>query len=969
MSSLFSIRLPCTPEGVQGWLRRYQLGVVCRPGPRTAPAELVAVTDSTSPVVVPGPVPSTVTENAPIAATGGSTQHGGSGLPPLPPFSDPSLPRHEGSAGGRNKRRDTVVFSNSADVADALHDLWETSGLTRFRDLRKALSTDALSPVEAEEMLIRELGLPVSDEVRSRCIREYNEYMDPCTLLLMCAACGVYEFNSVSAPLRSHDLGVRRVHLTPSIPIVEKLSLLRLTPEQVEQYHNIEPAYRKCFGVMQIVTQGSPQWYHLHSHLTSVDDAGKPIARLCSSCQEKVSQGEVPQFSLASGCDFGNPSALGLPELSLLEIQLIACYRVFANLVKLVAPFGMGSDTRQTAFSGHTIVFPHDGPAVCATKLPDLTNIHETVSVMFIGTKEQWTGNKHSLLNKFRGIFQVRPQVVLRWLQALKGVGNPLYKSIPIAASDDPCWRQMQSLPQDVLDRAQIADDPITSSIENFASSDVARVRAGRAHNMDASAHAMAAESVTQPSSSGASATAAAATGYGGLSSVFVSRPTDTISVFGARGLPASGVPTTTVDPSIRGRLEVLQSLHEAINGPALAHAAHTIHEAPVKVSLLSDVPLNEFTENDLLLNGSFSNLFFLGRPLPSTGSVSSAFRLKLLRQHDNRFARNHQLLFLLFNQLQRHTVARTVAARVRPAPGQIREFHRMVEESDFQRKLDVAIRQPDGDVADKLARRVLPMIQIAGAKQKSKMTVLAADLVSPKLRVDPSRMDVIPPQDKRVLAWELHRPLESDKVIVSFCAPMLAALGCNTALYMLGNTMQATAILFYLLKYMTKHNAVPTNCLSAVHEAQRHIKLFPSVAANSGDPVRTAQHFMNRLLNNISAKTEMSAEMASAALVGMPSTMASHDTAFCFIRQAIAFVKDSLRSLGSQRRASGGQAADDESSDDLYGAEPASYDASDSDRDEPASAELDGAAGPTAHSASATGFNDADEPMHPFER
>jgi hypothetical protein len=174
---------------------------------------------------------------------------------------------------------------------------------------------------------------------------------------------------------------------------------------------------------------------------------------------------------------------------------------------------------------------------------------------------------------------------------------------------------------------------------------------------------------------------------------------------------------------------------------------------------------------------------------------------------------------------------------------------------------------------------------------EQGRWHVTAADTISSKVVHIETPLHALPTPDSRVLSWDIHRPTIQDTNVVTFNRALTAALGCNTALYALGNAMQCKQSLFYLLKYMTKDCTAITNGLSAMHEAQRHVKEYPSRAADSGTPIRTAQHTLNRLLNNISGKTETSAEMASAALLGMPSTYASHDTFFCFIHHAIKFV------------------------------------------------------------------------------
>jgi hypothetical protein len=154
------------------------------------------------------------------------------------------------------------------------------------------------------------------------------------------------------------------------------------------------------------------------------------------------------------------------------------------------------------------------------------------------------------------------------------------------------------------------------------------------------------------------------------------------------------------------------------------------------------------------------------------------------------------------------------------------------------------------------------------------------------------SAQDVLPPRDTRHLVWELYRPLPEDGDVVAFNRALTSALGCNTAVYILGSLQQSQSTAQYMLKYMTKDSTAITNCLSAVHEARRHVVEYPSVAANSGEPIRTAQHFCNRVLNNISGKSETSAEMAAGALLGMPSTIASHGTTYAFIWPAVKAVR-----------------------------------------------------------------------------
>lgn len=59
-----------------------------------------------------------------------------------------------------------------------------------------------------------------------------------------------------------------------------------------------------------------------------------------------------------------------------------------------------------------------------------------------------------------------------RWLKALKEVANKLDKSLKLAADDDPCCDEMDRLPEEGWKRIRLADDPITHTIDETATSD-----------------------------------------------------------------------------------------------------------------------------------------------------------------------------------------------------------------------------------------------------------------------------------------------------------------------------------------------------------------------------------------------------------------------------------------------------------------------------------------------------------------
>jgi hypothetical protein len=79
--------------------------------------------------------------------------------------------------------------------------------------------------------------------------------------------------------------------------------------------------------------------YHLHPELVDEKiENGSTTAQcwLCESCNNGVMTDKIPKMSIAAGVDFGCPSRLGLPSLTLTEEYLIAQGRMLISIIKLV---------------------------------------------------------------------------------------------------------------------------------------------------------------------------------------------------------------------------------------------------------------------------------------------------------------------------------------------------------------------------------------------------------------------------------------------------------------------------------------------------------------------------------------------------------------------------------------------------------------------------------------------------------
>ena len=114
-------------------------------------------------------------------------------------------------------------------------------------------------------------------------------------------------------------------------------------------------------------------------------------------------------------------------------------------------------------------------------------------------------------------------------------------------------------------------------------------------------------------------------------------------------------------------------------------------------------------------LPGAFPHVFFLGKGVPTSGSVRKSTLQAWLDHHSMRFEHEPQLLFLLFNQMQRHHVCRDVSATVKACPKHVQAFNSMVAEPDFLQRLQRALVEPDAPEARKLVSEIEKLVRMSG--------------------------------------------------------------------------------------------------------------------------------------------------------------------------------------------------------------------------------------------------------------
>nr|CAH0098455.1 unnamed protein product [Daphnia galeata] len=108
------------------------------------------------------------------------------------------------------------------------------------------------------------------------------------------------------------------------------------------------------------------------------------------------------------------------------------------------------------------------------------------------------------------------------------------------------------------------------------------------------------------------------------------------------------------------------------------------------------DEPLNEFEQNDYLMYSAFPHLFPLGRRLRKTESIPIKDMRHMELQWHGKFASCLRLLFLLFDQWQRHNTCRIIQATVRSNVVSLGKFSQMVADPTFGDQLEKAKNNPN---------------------------------------------------------------------------------------------------------------------------------------------------------------------------------------------------------------------------------------------------------------------------------
>ena len=106
---------------------------------------------------------------------------------------------------------------------------------------------------------------------------------------------------------------------------------------------------------------------------------------------------------------------------------------------------------------------------------------------------------------------------------------------------------------------------------------------------------------------------------------------------------------------------------------------------------------------------------------------------------------------------------------------------------------------------------------------------------------------------------------------------PIISALtGSNAAVYHLGSETQSVNALCYIAPYMTKNKVPLLDTLTTIAQARKDIEKRPSKAEDKGTDFRFVAHLIERILNRLDLRIEISDIQIAGSLLGMKSMSTS---------------------------------------------------------------------------------------------
>jgi hypothetical protein len=475
---------------------------------------------------------------------------------------------------------------------------------------------------------------------------------------------------------------------------LEELTVLELEEEDIVKWRNSEEDIQKLRSVFRLGSGLDEKFYNVLPNAVFQDWNNKYKIHACDTCFYSLRSRQRPKLSIRNGYDFGCVSNTSLPELSLAEKALIGLNRVYGDIVKLRPAQNLSDETRLTALKGHVITIPHKGAQMACTELPRM-RADDVVSIYFIGAASQW----HRLRRDWKRVplikdkLQVRPAVVMRWLSVLQKV-NPYYEHLDIRPLTVDLERDLENIPEVILSNAYVTEDEETFRLDSNTSRSTANIvpdNGAHLENVE--------ENVT----------------------VEEQKESQIIEQLTNRILDIVMLQDDDAINPVNGseELEVLKALQDKLKD-ITGRTVESSDGEPRTLAIPRGTQLfTEFGKNNELLYGAFPWLFPFGTGIPSLGTLPPTLTRHFLSHYNDAFGRDHKLIFLLFNQMQRHAAITRTKAALYSDKKNVRNLINTLNAPTFDRDLADAIKDPISDHGKKFTRKILSYMRMGGSSVK----------------------------------------------------------------------------------------------------------------------------------------------------------------------------------------------------------------------------------------------------------
>jgi len=465
-------------------------------------------------------------------------------------------------------------------------------------------------------------------------------------------------------------------------------------------------------------------------------------------------------FPFRNGYDIGNASRMGLPKLSLFQKLLLCSITMYGYTAQITSARGSSGETIATipALRGHIISFPnvHSRSGNKYSIPNDDVVARGGFNVTFVGTSTLWKKLKVQLETEFGDYFCHSHLEIHAWLLYLQKLHACDPKLFPpgltfqihnMTLLKEFCDKQFEIL----LASARFSDDPQLMTLAIATTSDIARVRPSQ----DDDDVYKAPSSDRETAVGGVLSTDAVDVDdlHRGVDVANDDKPVE----FANSGLchvmcsqgPSMKYDQTAIFREIQ-RLKEDSEYVTLINRDAIIKLAqstakqtidHTeecvvetsdesVHETKIddksvdplclpgiRVERSDTGPVNEFLFNDKIILGSFFDVFPLGQGIVTKGPTSKPWRDHFLRLGTQQVASNISLLFLLFNQLQRHTACSDVSIKAKSNSGTFQRFQYFMSRPNLMEDIASAIANPDSSKTRKFLDQLLRCCSVAGKK------------------------------------------------------------------------------------------------------------------------------------------------------------------------------------------------------------------------------------------------------------